>query len=145
MTRTFSLAGLLRLRRIEQDQAAGTLSTANARSQAIHARKSAARMELQESPTDVSSVKALHMASIARASSRSMLADLIALEAIQEAETTAAQEAFTAARTRTAGLEKLEIKHNAGVAAADMLAEQNALDEISAGARHRLNEAAAAL
>ncbi|QOD05759.1 hypothetical protein [Pseudarthrobacter sp. BIM B-2242] len=145
MTRTFSLAGLLRLRGIEQDQAASNLSRANARSQAIHARKSAARLELQDSPSDVSSAKALHMAAIARASSRSMLNDLLALEAIQNEETAAAQAAFTEARTRTAGLEKLETKHNARVAAADLSAEQTALDEISAGARHRLNEAAAAL
>lgn len=143
MNRTFSLAGLLRLRGIEEDQAAAELSTANARSRAIHARKSAARLELQDSPVDVSSVKALHLAAISRASSRSMLADLLALEAVQAEETAAAQSAFIAARTRTAGLKKLETKHHAGVAAADLSAEQTALDEISSGADHRLKEAAA--
>jgi flagellar protein FliJ len=141
MTRTFALAGLLRLRGIQEDQAAAELSTANARSRAIHARKSAARLELQDGPVDVSSVKALHMAAISRASSRSMLADLLALEAVQAEETAAAQTAFIAAQARTAGLEKLEAKHKAGVAAADLSAEQTALDEIASGALHRLKEA----
>lgn len=143
MNRTFALAGLLRLRGIEEDRAAAELSTANTRSRAIHARKSAARLELQDSPVDVSNVKALHVAAISRASSRSMLADLIALEAIQDEETATAQSAFIAARARTAGLEKLEVKHHARVAAADLSAEQTALDEIASGARHRLKEAAA--
>lgn len=143
MTRTFALAGLLRLRTIEEDQAAAKLSSANTRSQAIHARKSAARLELQDSPVEVASIKALHMAAISRASSRSMLADLIALEAVQGAETDAARSDFAAARRRTAALEKLEARHQDGQAAADALAEQNALDEIASGASRRQKEAAA--
>jgi len=143
--RTFSLAGLLRLRGIEQDQASAALSAANGRSRAIHARTNAARLDLEDSDVDVSSAKALHMASLARASSRSMLADLIALDTIQTAETAVAQTAFLTARARTVGLEKLELKHDARVTAADLAAEQTSLDEISAGAHHRLKEAATAL
>jgi flagellar FliJ protein len=138
--RTFSLAGLLRLRTIEQDRASSALSAANARSRAIHARTSAARLELEDCDVDVSSAKALHMAAISRASSRSMLADLMALDAIQAAETDAARTVFLTARARTVGLEKLEFKHNSRVDAEDLAAEQNALDEISAGAHHRLKE-----
>ncbi|HEX9089663.1 MAG TPA: flagellar export protein FliJ [Arthrobacter sp.] len=143
--RTFSLAGLLRLRGIEQDQASAVLSAANGRSRAIHARTNAARLELEDCDVDVSSTKALHMASLARASSRSMLADLMALDTVQAAETAAAQAAFLAARGRTVGLEKLELKHDARVTAEDLATEQTALDEISAGAHHRSKEAAKAL
>jgi flagellar FliJ protein len=143
-TRTFGLAGLLRLRTIEQDQAGAALATANSRSQAIHARTSAARRDLRGAAVEVSSTKALHMAAISRASSRSMLNDLLALETIQNEETAAAQSAFLAARSRTVGLEKLQAKHDTRVAAEDLATEQNALDEISASARYRAKEAASA-
>lgn len=138
-SRTFGLAGLLRLRNLEQDQAARTLSSANARSTAIRSRQSAARRDLDESPAEVSSTTALTMAAIARASGRSMLAELQNLEAVQADDTAAAQAAFRTARARTAGLEKLEDKHALRLAAADLAAEQVALDEIASGARGPLN------
>jgi flagellar FliJ protein len=143
-TRTFGLAGLLRLRTIEQDQAGVVLATANSRSRALHARTSAARRELGDAPVEVSSTQALRMAAISRASSRSMLSDLIALEAIQNEETAAAQADYLAARSRTVGLEKLEAKHTAGVMAKDLAVEQDALDEISSSTRFRAKEAASA-
>jgi flagellar FliJ protein len=139
-SRNFGLAGLLRLRNLEQDQAARTLSSANARSTAIRSRQGAARRDLDESPAEVSSTIALNMAAIARASGRSMLAELQNLEAVQADDTAAAQAAFRTARARTVGLEKLEDKHALRLAAADLAAEQVTLDEIASGARRPAKE-----
>lgn len=139
-SRNFGLAGLLGLRTLEQDRAARTLSSANARSTAIRSRQGAARLDLGESPAEVSSTIALNMAAIARASGRSLLAELQNLEAVQADDTAAAQAAFLTARARTAGLEKLEDKHALRLAAADRAAEQATLDEIASGARRPAKE-----
>ena len=76
----------------------------------------------------------------ARASSRSMLADLTALAAEAEAEAEVAQEAFTEAKKRATGLEKLETRHRQEVAAGDLSAEQAAIDEVATGAWQRARE-----
>lgn len=142
--RTFPLAGLLRLRSIEQDQAAASLSAANTRSRDLKDRTSAARQGLGAHSVDITDSRALHMAAIARASSASMLADLVALETVATEEAAAAQASFLSARSRTVGLEKLSARHTARVEAADQATEQTALDEISSAAHHRLKAAATA-
>ncbi len=139
-SRTFGLAGLLRLRTMEEDQAGARLSAANARSQVLRSRTGALRGQLADTPAAVNSAAALRYAAISRASMSSMLADLQTLEAVQDQETQAAREAFGVARARTAGLEKLEARHSREVIAADLAAEQIALDEIASGARHLRKE-----
>ena len=139
-SRAFSLAGLLRLRTLEQDQAAARLSSANNRSQVLRSRQSALRDQLTESPVEVNSTQALRYAAIARASMAGMLADLHTLEEAQDAETDSAREAFSAARSRTVGLEKLQARHHRAIADQDLAAEQTALDEIASGARHQMKE-----
>ena len=52
----------------------------------------------------------------------------------------AAQEAFTEAKKRAVGLEKLESRHREQVAAGDLSAEQAAIDEIATGAWQRATE-----
>lgn len=140
MARTFPLAGLLGLRRLEEDQAATALSAANTRIGAIHARRGAALRDLDSSPSEVTDADALRMAAFARAASRSMLSDLAALSALAETETAQAQEDFQAARARTVGLEKLEEKHSAAVMVEDLRTEQIVLDEIASGSRQRQKE-----
>lgn len=137
MARTFPLAGLLGLRRLEEDQAAAALSAANSRAGAVQARRDAALRDLDSSSSDAADATALRMAAFARATSRSMLSDLAALSALAETETARAQEDFQAARARTVGLEKLEGKHTAAALAEDLRTEQVALDEIASGSWQR--------
>lgn len=137
MTRMFPLSGLLRLRHLEEDRAAAALAAANSRSRALNRRRDAALTDLDESPAEVSTAAALRLAAIARSSSRSMLADLNALEAAQEEETARAREEYSAAHARTVGLEKLESRHAEQVAAEDLHTEQTVLDEIGSAAWFR--------
>lgn len=140
MARTFPLAGLLGLRRLEENQAATALSAANNRTGAIHARRGAALRDLDSSSSEVTDADALRMAAFARAASRSMLSELAALSALAESETAQAQEVFHAARARTVGLEKLEEKHTVAVMVEDLRAEQIVLDEIASGSWQRQKE-----
>lgn len=137
MSRQFSLAGLLRLRQLQQDQAANGLARASSRSKSVRAREAAARRQLDETADDVDSSAGLRAVAAARASSQSMLADLQALGDIAESEVAEARALFTAARTRSVGLEKLEERHFAERIAAELSTEQGALDEIAAIAWHR--------
>jgi flagellar FliJ protein len=137
MARTFALAGLLGLRRLEENQAAAALSEANGRTGAIRARKGIALRDLDGSPSSVADADMLRLAAFARASARSMLSDLAALSALAEADTAQAQEDLQAARARTIGLEKLEEKHIAAVVAMDLRTEQIVLDEIASASWQR--------
>ena len=114
MNREFSLAGLLRLRQLQQDQAATGLARARSRSSSVRVREAAAR-----------------------SSAHSMLADLQNLTHLAEADEANARAEFIAARTRSVGLEKLQARHDAEVNSADLRAEQSALDEIASTLWHR--------
>jgi len=140
MAKLFPLAGLLRLRQIQQDQAASDLAAANARVRESSARERRARAALGGIATDVNDTTVLYAIAASRAASRGMLAELQALEIMRAAEADAAGEAFTAARARSVGLEKLEAKHLDGVRCADLSAEQNVLDEIVTAGWHRTAE-----
>jgi flagellar FliJ protein len=131
MTRTFSLAGLLRLRRIREDQAAGGLAAANARVRENAARTAQVRSSLDGSGADVSNTAALHAVSTARASTRSMLAELNALAVLRQAAAEESAAEFAAARSQSVRIEKLELRHGERVAQQDLHAEQIVLDEIA--------------
>lgn len=137
MAARFSLAGLLRLRHAQQDQAAGDLAAANLRLQQNAASEAKTRTALGVSATDATSTEALHALAAARASSRSMLADLSSLARHHEATAREAQLAFDAARAQTLSLEKLETKHNASVVTEALKAEQLVLNEIASTSWHR--------
>lgn len=137
MPRRFPLAGLLRLQHLHEDAAAIELASANARTSATRARQRAARLELAEVPTEVANAAALSSVAAARASSRSMLADLAAVSAENLTRTEQAQQAFNAARSQSVRLEKLETKHEERETVAELQAEQTAIDEIASGAWHR--------
>ncbi len=131
MARSFQLAGLLRLRQIEQEHAASDLAAANARVHDAAARQARARAALREVPTEVTDAVSMFAVAAARASSRSMLADLTVLAAQRDSEASSAQAAYTAAKTRAVGLEKLEARHVADEVAEDLHREQTAIDEIA--------------
>ncbi|WP_166878193.1 hypothetical protein [Salinibacterium sp. ZJ450] len=137
MARPFTLAGLLRLRTLQQDAAAGDLAAANARLHESGARQARARTALGGTPTDPTDTTTLYAVAAARAASRSMLADLEALRQQQAEDAAAAESAFTAARAATVGLEKLEARHALAIAADDLHAEQTVIDEIASGSWHR--------
>ncbi|RAX16981.1 flagellar export protein FliJ [Pseudarthrobacter sp. AG30] len=137
MNRQFPLAGLLRLRQLQQDQAATGMARAASRSEDAHGRRAAARKELGDSVDSAVSSSSLLALAAARASSQSMLADLDALSAAAEADLAEARADYTQARRMAVGLEKLELRHDAELAAAELHAEQGVLDEIAATSWHR--------
>lgn len=137
MAKVFPLAGLLRLRHLQQEQAAAELAAANARLRAASARRSRAREALELSTSSVHDTATLGALAAARASSRSMLADLDVLRGRYEAEAAEAERDYGAARLTARPLEKLEAKHDEAVRADELRAEQSTLDELAAAAWHR--------
>ena len=137
MNRQFPLAGLLRLRQLQQDQAATGMARANSRSEEARSRRAAARKDLGGSAETAVSSASLRAIAAARASSQSMLADLDALAAAAAADLEEARAEYTQARRMAVGLEKLELRHGAELAAADLHAEQGVLDEIATISWHR--------
>lgn len=131
MARLFPLAGLLRLRQIQQDQAASDLAAARRRANDSTVRERRAQSALAGIATDVSDSSVLYAIAAARASSRSMLAELQEIERADRETAELANAAFTQARARSVGLEKLERRHIDGVEHADLHAEQGVLDEIA--------------
>jgi flagellar protein FliJ len=137
MNRQFSLAGLLRIRKIQQDQAASSLARATSRSRSIRVREAHARNQLDDTAEPVTGTAALRAVAASRAAAQGLLAELQALADIADAEAAEAQTLFTEARTKSVSLEKLEARHRAEYLAAEMSAEQGALDEVASIAWHR--------
>ena len=140
MARSFPLAGLLRLRQVQQDQAAIDLSAANARVAEGTARQRRARSSLGATSSEATSAAVLYAVAASRAASRGMLAELQALDCDHRVSLDAANTAFTAARARSIGLEKLEVRFDDAVANGMLMAEQAVLDEISSTSWHRTRE-----
>ncbi len=140
MARAFALAGLLRLRQIEKEHAASDLAAANALRRDAGQRQARAIAALHAVPVEATDASTLFAMAAARASSRSMLADLAALAAERDDQAVEAQQAFTEAKKRAVGLEKLESRHRTEVIAGDLSAEQSAIDEVATGAWRRARE-----
>lgn len=136
MSRQFSLTGLLRLRHLQQDEAAGQLASANARLDATSVQRNRARAALGATRADATSTESLYAMAAGRASMRSMLADLDSMLTQQNAEATEANEVFSAARAKAIALEKLEAKHLEAVMVEELRAEQNVIDEIASTTWH---------
>lgn len=137
MSRLFPLAGLLRLRKLQEEAAAGQLAAANALVRETEEEQAEAYQSLRDSALSATDSATLHAVAAARASSRAMLADLAALGTRQAADAAAAQTAYSAARAGSVGLEKLEARHAEGLAAEDQRAEQTVLDELAGTAWQR--------
>lgn len=136
MSREFSLAGLLRLRHLQQDEAAGQLASANARLDSTSVQRNRARAALGATRSEASSTEALYAMAAGRASMRSMLADLDSMLYQQRTEADEATSAFAAARAQAVALEKLEAKHIETVIVEELHAEQSVIDEIASTAWH---------
>ena len=131
MARGFRLAGLLRLRQVQEEQAASDLAAANARARENAARQNRARATLGGSGADATSSTVLYAIAAARSSSRSMLAELEAVDQRNQETVSAAASAYAAARARSLGLEKLEARHAENQNALDIAAQQAVVDEIA--------------
>jgi flagellar FliJ protein len=135
MPAPFPLAGLLRLRRLREDTAAGELAAANVLTRAATARRARAQGDLSALGSNASDADSLRALSAARASSAAMLADLQALAAMHTRRSVDAEKALGAAHALTRSVEKLEDKHTEASAAAELRDEQLALDEIASRMR----------
>jgi flagellar FliJ protein len=137
MARGFPLAGLLRLRRLQEDQAASQLASANGRVRDNNTIQTRARRTLEgftSTPTDVDTLRAI---AAARASSSSMLADLVALDAMHRQNAERAEADFRLAKLQSVSIEKLNDKHAEAASAEDLRVEQLALDEIASSSWQR--------
>ncbi|PYI66859.1 flagellar export protein FliJ [Arthrobacter livingstonensis] len=135
MTKTFRLAGLLRLRKLQEDQASASLARANDNRKSHARRLASARGELADSASDAGSAAALSAAAAARAASRSLLLELRSLATTLEAEADSAQAVLLEAKTAASSLEKLEERHQLDSVSAELLAEQGFLDELALSRR----------
>lgn len=125
----FPLAGLLRLRGIELDAAQGRLAAANRRTMENREHRARVMAGLGTGETRPSDPVTLMAVAAARSAARSDLANLDALIASSEVEQAEAQAGFREAKMRTVPLEKMAERHRQESLAAELKAEQDALDE----------------
>ncbi len=131
MSTAFPLAGLLRYRRLREEQAAGSLAGARQKVEEVVARQVRERARLKETPVEVESPEVLQAVAAARAATRAMLSELNATDARCREDAQQAQLDYNAARAQTLGLEKLATRHTDSVAAEELRGEQNILDELA--------------
>lgn len=132
MSPRFSLAGLLRVRRIQEDQAQGVLAARNARLRENDAVRERALRHLAGFGEPAMSLETLRAVAAARAAGAGMLGELQIRRAGLEAGAAEARTAHREARIRTRGIERLESSHAARALAEDLHAEQLRLDELGA-------------
>lgn len=136
----FSLAGLLRLRRLREDQAAAEVGRARSRASEIAAQRHQLIDNLSDHGHEARDVRGIAAISAARASTSTMLADLEALHVAQADVVAEAEARHRAARRDTLTVEKLEERHDAAARAEELRTEQAALDELAGRARARFLE-----
>ncbi|WIB65579.1 flagellar FliJ family protein [Curtobacterium sp. MCBD17_040] len=133
----FRLTNLLRIRRLQEQQAASDLADANSSVSRVVQRRADIRAQLAGTTVDATGVSTIAAVAGARAAAASMLADLAGMHRAAEVTRAAASAAYTTARTETLGLEKLEDRHARQEARERERQEQAALDEIATSRRHR--------
>ncbi len=133
MERAFRLAGLLRLRELQEDQAAGALAVSNvALRSAEHQRQVTLTTLAAHTMPAAADPSGWRTSVTTRGALRHLLADA-AIDVRDAGERVAADTAvWAAARSRSVGLEKLRDQHRALVQADDARTEQLALDEVAA-------------
>lgn len=130
MSRGFRLASLLRVRRIQEDEAAARLANAHRASSEAQERSARAAARLAGASLDASLPVGVWQALTAtRAAMRRGLEDADALVATRQGAVADAEKAWREARGRVRTFERLEEQHDARTAAAELADEQRALDE----------------
>jgi len=131
MANPFSLAALLRIRRLQEDRAAAEVSTSRARAAEVAARRRYAENSLGNLMSPNGSTETLRWTAAARSASASTLGDLGVLEEEWERRMAEARARLEESRKQTIALEKLEERHDQAEQREFLRNEQNALDEIS--------------
>lgn len=131
MGSSFRLAGLLRFRQAQEDQAAAELARANGRRKEQQEKVSRVRDTLAGVPSHPGSATALRASAAARSSARSMLLELEALTVATEEAAQAAQQELLAAKKSAASLGKLDERHEADRQTEQLREEQVFLDELA--------------
>ncbi len=131
MTRSFSLAGLLRVRSIQERAAAQELSRAVIEENQTRTRERHLRAALAATDSDAVDVRSLAAMAAARVAGRSMLADLESLAQVQQQAVSDAQSTHSEVRREVRGLDRLAAAHLARMQADALRAEQQELDEIA--------------
>ncbi|HEY8320040.1 MAG TPA: flagellar export protein FliJ [Amnibacterium sp.] len=131
----FSLAGLLRLRRLREDQAAAEVGHARSRASEIASQRHQLIDSLSDHGHEARDVRGIAAISAARASTSTMLADLEALHIAQAQIVADAEARHRDARRGTLSVEKLEERHDEATRVEDLRAEQAVLDELAGRAR----------
>ncbi|WP_066516851.1 flagellar FliJ family protein [Curtobacterium ammoniigenes] len=127
----FRLAGLLRVRRLQEQLAAADLADANRHAEDVRLRTHRIRASLADADPSHADGAVLAAVTAARSNAQIMLADLAALRGRIETERSDAQAAYGAARTDARVLEKLQERHAAAAAQQERKDEQAVLDEVA--------------
>ena len=133
----FSLASLLRLKQLREDQAANEMSHARSRASELASQRHQLIDRLTDHGHDARDVRGIAAISAARASTSMMLTELEALRITLERSVEQAEAAHRAARRDTRMLEKLEERAAEADRVEELRVEQLALDELAARARAR--------
>lgn len=128
----FKLSSLLKVRRIQEDQAAAQLTQARHASRGVQ-RRAADERELLE---ELGGQAALAAAGIARASAARQLAEIRAAQEVADGEVEAAEKALMLARQSRRSVELLKERHDATRHALEAKAEQHVLDELASAQHH---------
>lgn len=129
--RPFSLAGLLRVRTIQERSAAEDLSRAAVARRQTEAREHHLRNALSAGDSSATDVHTLAALAATRVSSRHQLSDLRLLGQTQDADLAAARARHQSARIEEHGLTKLADAHARSEFDRLLHAEQQELDEIA--------------
>ncbi|AEE44815.1 flagellar FliJ family protein [Cellulomonas fimi] len=131
MTRQFPLAGLLRVRALAEERAAGELAAARRaeRAAAERARETRERLAGASMP-DVADDLAFRASVASRATLAALLHEHDADVQVAQSRTEDRTGAWTAARREARAVERLEERHDATVRAEELHAEQVVLDEV---------------
>lgn len=136
MARAFRLAGLLRVRALQEEQAAARLAEANAdKLRAIQRRAETERMLAVEGFMGDLDPAGWHAAVASRSALSVLSADAASAVAAAEEVVEERTDEWSEARTRTRTLDRLAQRHRDEVEAEDLRAEQAHLDEVAARAR----------
>jgi flagellar export protein FliJ len=131
VNRSFSLSGLLRVRSIQERQAAQELSRAVIDADQTRVRDRRLRAALGASDSDAVDTRSLAALAAARVAGRSMLAELQSLAAMQQQAVHEAKAVRDDARREVRGLDRLAEAHALRVRAEELRVEQQELDEIA--------------
>lgn len=131
MARKFSLAGLLRVKSLQERTAAEHLTRANVARQQTAVREHRLRQSLSADPEAASDTRTLAAVAATRTATRSQLSDLRVLAQMQDAEVEKARARHQGARIEEHGLIKLADAHARQEFARALHAEQTELDEIA--------------